>query len=299
MILYLAAIYTTGINLNGTSFRQFTEVEKQARRDVQFILESYHYVNRQSLVDTMRRDGVKVFLDSGAFSAFTQGIDIDLPAFCEYIHRNSDIIKVVSVLDGIGDPLKTYQNQLKMEALGCPALPCFHYGEDERYLEHYIANYEYITLGGMVPINKEQLRLWLDRIWNRYLTDKDGFPIRKVHGFGLTRLGLMRRYPWYSIDSSSWVQSAVNGGIMIPEIGTIFISSRSPQAKEEGRHFNTLANIEQEVIRLEIEKRGFDVIRLQNTHFARWCFNMKTFSELSNPNATPKPFKLEQQTFFP
>ncbi len=299
MRLYLAAIYTTGITLHGTTFRQFTDIEKQARLQCKNLLESYHYVHKQQMVDAMRRDGCQVFLDSGAFSAFTQGVEIDLEAYCDYIKRNSDIILVASVLDGIGDPLKTWHNQKRMEAMGVKVLPCFHYGEDERYLEHYIANYDYITLGGMVPINKEQLRLWLDRIWNRYLTDKDGLPIRKIHGFGLTRVSLMERYPWYSIDSSSWVQAGSNGAVMIPKLGTFYISNRSSLVKDEGRHYNTLTKYEQEKIREGIESRGFDLYRIQNTHLARWSFNMLTFCELSDPNAAPKPFKLEQQTFFP
>lgn len=299
MILYLAAIYTSGVTLHGNLFRRFTPVEQKARSDVKHYLESYHYVHKQPMVDGMRRDGVKVFLDSGAFSAFTQGVEIDLEAYCAYIHRNRDIVTVASVLDGIGDPLKTWKNQRRMEALGVQALPCFHYGEDERYLEQYIAEYEYITLGGMVPIDKPQLRLWLDRIWSRYLTDKSsGMPIRKVHGFGLTRLELMQRYPWFSIDSSSWVQSARTGGIMIPGMGNIFVSNDSPARKEEGRHYFNMTSLEKAVIEKEVARRDYDIDRLQNTYLARWTFNMKTYGELSDPNQAPKPFLLKQDTFF-
>ena len=268
------------------------------------ILESYHYIDSQNYVDMIRRDvqlagdPAKVFLDSGAFSAFTKGIEVNLPEFCEYIKRNGDIIKVASVLDGIGDPLKTWQNQREMERRGTKPLPCFHYGEDERYLEHYVANYPYITLGGMVPINKENLVYWLDRIWSKYLTDKDGLPKLKVHGFGLTRVGLMRRYPWYSIDSSSWVQSARTGGIMIPELGTFFVSRESPQRKEEGRHLDTLPMLHQRAIHEAVERRGFNLQRLQGTHLARWTFNMRTYGELSDPLAPPKPFRISQQTLF-
>lgn len=298
MILYVAAIYTNGISLHGQTFRRFTEVEQRARLQVRHILDSYHYVHKQSFVDMMRRDGVKIFLDSGAFSAFTQGVEIDLEGYCDYIHRNQDIINVASVLDGIGDPLKTWQNQQRMEQLGVRALPCFHYGEDERYLEHYVASYPYITLGGMVPINKAQLKLWLDRIWDRYLTDENGMPRLKVHGFGLTRLDLMQRYPWYSVDSSSWVQSAGVGGIMVPGFGNIFVSDNSPSRKEEGRHLDTICGMERDVFVAEIEKRGFSLDRLQKTYLARWSFNMLTYTELTDPNAPPKPFKLRQPQLF-
>lgn len=298
MRLYLASVYTSGISLHGTSYRKFTDVEKAARNAIPHILESYHYVHKQGAVDSMRRDGAKVFLDSGAFSAFTQGVKIDLPGYCRYIQRNQDLILCASVLDGIGDPLLTWQNQLEMEKHGVSPLPCFHYGEDERYLEWYLERYPYITIGGMVGKNEEQLLLWLDRIWSKYLTDSQGLPRLKVHGFGLTRVKLMQRYPWYSVDSSSWVQSANNGGIYIPNMGTMFISYDSPSAKDMGRHYDTISPIERDRLHHEIVKRGFDPERLRQTYLARWTFNMVTFNEISDPNAPPKPFKLEQDTFF-
>jgi hypothetical protein len=298
VILYLAAIYTTGISLHGAPFRRMNKREQEVRTGIQHILESYHYVHSDRAVQMMRRDGITVFLDSGAFSAYTQKVEINLDKYCEYIRMNADVIRVASVLDGIGDALKTYKNQQAMEANGVKVLPCFHYGEDERYLEHYIANYPYITLGGMVPINKEQLKYWLDRIWDKYLTNKDGMPKLKVHGFGLTRISLMERYPWYSIDSSSWVQTAMNGGIMVPGFGTVPISSQSPAAKEQGRHFLTYSPIEQERILVEINNRGFDLDRLKAQYDSRYTFNMLTYSELTDPNAIPKPFKIKQETFF-
>lgn len=260
------------------------EREKEARDGVKYILESYHYVGRQSAVDRMREDGVKVFLDSGAFSAYTKGVDVDIEAYCDYIHRNEDIIEKIdgnicaSVLDGIGDPLLTYQNQKHMESLGVRPLPCFHYGEDERYLEYYVANYDHITLGGMVPISTPQLILWLDRIWEKYLTDGSGNPRLKVHGFGLTANVLMERYPWYSVDSSSWVQIAANGNIIIPNHGTLAVSKQSPDAKKYLRHVDTLPPIQRQAIEETLSSQGFDLERLQNEYSARWAYNCWYFT---------------------
>lgn len=298
MRLYLAAIYTNSVSLTGNVFRRFTEVEQRARLGIKHILDSYHYVGKQTAVDTIRRDRTKLFLDSGAFSAFTAGVTINLNEYCDYIKRNVDIIEVASVLDAIGDAQATYENQVAMERAGVQALPCFHYGEDERYLEWYVSKYPYITLGGMVPINREQLRYWLDRIWDKYLTTPAGLPKVKVHGFGLTRVDLMQRYPWFSVDSSSWVQSAGNGGIMIPGLGTVFVSNDSPQRKEWGRHLDTLPPVQRAVFEAEIARRGFDLTRLQTTYLARWSFNMLTFNELDASDAPPTPFTLKQPTFF-
>jgi len=281
MKLYLAGIYAANFGIESNLFRRLTDKEKEHRQAAKFILESYHYIYRQSFVDKIRRDGVKVFLDSGAFSAFTKGVEVDLEKYCRYIKENEDIIEVASVLDGIGDPLKTWQNQQRMEKLGTRPLPCFHYGEDERYLEWYVANYEYITLGGMVPISTPQLLIWLDRIWNKYLIDGSGRPRIKVHGFGLTTLSLMERYPWYSVDSSSWVQIARTGGLMLPRGKVISVSMHSPNRKVAGQHFDNLPEAMTAPLRQELEGYGLDVDRAREIYLARWAFNIWSFSEIN------------------
>lgn len=303
MKLYLAGIYTANFDIGGSLYLRLTDNEKRQRESADNILESYHYVHRDSYVKKIRKDNRRVFLDSGAFSAFTQGVEVDLPGYCEYIKRNRDIIEEVdgdllaSVLDGIGDPLQTWKNQQEMEARGVRPLPCFHYGEDERYLEEYVKNYTYITLGGMVPISTPQLYHWLDRIWDKYLTDGAGNPRLKVHGFGLTTVGLMKRYPWYSVDSSSWVQIARTGGMMLPRGKVVSISERSPSRKVAGQHVDNLPEALSAPIIAELESYGVDVKRARETYLARWCFNIWSFNEMGKqiPDHT---FKTEQPELF-
>lgn len=288
MKLYIAGVYTANLNHSGNLYKRLTPEEKEARDGVEHYLESYHYIGKETKVGQIREEGTRIFLDSGAYSAFTQGVEIDLPGYVDYIKRNKDIIQnidgnlMASVLDGIGDPLKTYRNQEAMESLGVRPLPCFHYNEDEKYLEYYMTKYDYITIGGMVPINTEQLIYWLDRIWNRHLCDGSGRPKIKIHGFGVTRETLMKRYPWYSVDSSSWVQSSGNGGIMIPNFGTIFISEHSPTAKKAGFHLNTIPAIQRAAVVQEIQKHGFSVERLQTEYLSRWTFNLWAYTEIGH-----------------
>lgn len=288
MNLYIAAVYTNNIHPRSNSYRRMNEVEQQQATCAPNILESYHYIHRQKFVDEIREDGKKVFLDSGAFSAFTQGIEVDLTAYCDYIKRNQDIIRVdssgalmASVLDGIGDPQKTYENQLAMEAQGVRPLPCFHYGEDEQYLEWYVHNYDYITLGGMVPISTRDLYVWLDRIWEKYLTDSSGRPRIRVHGFGVTTVGIMRRYPWYSVDSSSWVQMAGNGSVLLlPEAKAVYLSSSSPNRKAAGQHIDSMVPMMREAIENNLSTCGVDLQRIRDNYLSRWAYNIWAYSEL-------------------
>lgn len=289
MRLFCAGIYAANFNLSGSLWTRLTDAERDQRKSVKNVLESYHYVWRQPFVDKIREDGVQVFLDSGAFSAWSKGVEIDVPGYCDYIKRNEDIILKVdgdlwaSVLDGIGDPLKTYQNQLWMESMGVRPLPCFHYGEDPRYLEYYVANYSSITIGGMVAQSTEQLLYWLDEIWDKYLTDGAGRPRVRVHGFGLTTPILMRRYPWYSVDSSSWVQVArVGGMLLLPEARVINVSDQSPNRRTEGQHLINIPEVMREEVIRRLEAENVDVARAQQTYLARWCYNIYAYTKLGD-----------------
>lgn len=299
MRLYIAAAIYNGMHLGGPVYDRLTPIQRQHRIECKNLLESYHYFNTDKVCEFTRLGGERVFLDSGAFSAYTQGVVIDLPKYCDFIKRNHDIIEVASVLDAVGDPQKTYENQKAMEAHGVAALPCFHYGEDERYLEYYVANYEYITLGGMVPISTPNLLMWLDRLWEKYLTDGAGRARLKVHGFGLTVIELMKRYPWYSVDSSSWVQISSMGNVIHPDHGVIALSTTSPSRKVEGRHFDTLTHAEQSYLAYEFARLGYTVQELRESYLARRTFCMWAYCELNRRiSSVGKTFANEQQGLF-
>jgi hypothetical protein len=268
-------------------YLKLNEVEQSITPAIPHILESYHYVGSQKDVDQMRADGAQVFLDSGAFSAHTLGVQMDINAYCDYIKRNEDILRkedgivMASVLDGIGDPLQTYRNQLYMESQGAKPLPCFHFGEDIRYLEYYVANYDYITIGGLVRKTAEAQRVWLDRIWSTML-DGSGRPKLKVHAFGMTAPWLMERYPWFSVDSSSWIQAAAFGSIFTSEHGPIAVSSTSPSRHDNGRHLTTLTDVERAAVEKMLAGKGFNFERLSTIYESRAVYNCLAYCELNN-----------------
>ena len=283
MNIYTAAVYSNNYKPGQARYEKLNEVERESVENLPHILESYHYVGKQRYVDEMRADNAQVFLDSGAFSAFTLKVKLSVEAYCNYIRDNIDIIRkedgvvMASVLDGIGNPLFTYRNQLEMEARGCTPLPCFHYAEDEKYLEHYVKNYEYITLGGLVPVTTGQAIVWLDRIWRKYLTDGSGNAKLKVHGFGITTTSIMERYPWYSVDSSSWIQAAAFGSIMTPKHGPIKISAKSPSRHDANQHITTLSQLEQNHLIDYIARAGYDAERLATIYESRAAYNLQAF----------------------
>lgn len=280
MKLYLAGIFTSNFEIGGNVYRKLTPAEQRMRDSVEYYLESYHYIHSQRYVEKIRREGRKVFLDSGAFSAFSQGVEIDIDAYCEYNKRNADIIDFASVLDAIGCHKGTWRNQAAIEQRGVSVLPCFHYGEPMEVGRYYVENYKHFTLGGLVPVSTPQMKIWLDRVWKELLTDKDGFPIAKVHGFGVTSLPMMTRYPWDSVDSSTWVQWAANGMILLPKSGKqIDISSQSSRKKIANQHIDSIPKLQRQALEDEIAETGVDPQRLRDLYYVRWAWNAWAFPE--------------------
>jgi hypothetical protein len=221
---------------------------------------------------------VNLFLDSGAFSAFTKGVTIDIQEYITFIKENLDVIETYANLDVIGDPAGTLANQKIMEASGLNPLPCFHYGEDINYLKTYLQNYDYLALGGMVPISTGDLIPWLDSLFGEYICSPDGMPRIKIHGFGLTSLKLMLRYPWYSVDSTSWVMTGRMGSVLVPKRSNylvdpfkVAVSDRSPSKGEAGQHFRTFSPMEQDIITEYLDVKGYKIgsseFRFENKNY--------------------------------
>jgi len=214
------------------------------------------------------KNNVDLFLDSGAFSAFTQNTEININEYISFIKEHKNHLEVYANLDSIGDPKQTWKNQKVMEKAGLHPLPCFHYNEPIKYLKRYVKKYDYIALGGMVPISTKDLQVWLDDMFQNYICDKDGMPKVKVHGFGMTSLVLMLRYPWYSVDSTSWVMASRMGTIYIPRFKNgkwfydencwkISVSAKSPNLKDKNKHISTMSPKIVKVILDYLEDKGY------------------------------------------
>lgn len=211
-----------------------------------------------------------IFLDSGAFSALTQKTQVNIHEYISFIKDNEDVLEIYANLDVIGNPEATWENQRKMEGEGLKPLPIIHYGTDIVWLQRYIRKgYDYIGLGGMVPVSTVKLHYWLDRLFSTVLSDTNGMPIIKVHGFGLTTFSLLLSFPWYSVDSTSWVITGRLGTIFVPrrikgiwdytkEPLRVSISTRNNGATKD-RNFDTLSPKKKEMILMYLKEKGFAV----------------------------------------
>jgi hypothetical protein len=163
------------------------------------LLLSFHYFRDRGITDLFADcDPIpRIFLDSGAFSAATQGARIDIGEYADYIERNIAYIEVYANLDVIGNDQKTSANQRYLETRGLRPLPVFHAHEPWEVLRDMIGEYDYIGLGGIAIKQAQRFAPWIRKCFE--LAGD-----RKLHGFGVSNWLLLRAFPWHSVDHTSW-----------------------------------------------------------------------------------------------
>lgn len=167
--------------------------------------------------------GLDLFLDSGAFSAWSQGVEIDIAEYIEFVRYHRGAISYCINLDTIAmgnDPWSldkaadaSWRNYQFLRGQDVPVLPVFHYGEDMKWLKLFCRECEYICFGGMVGITGNDRSQWID---TAFRVAQETNPDIKIHGLGIGDLELIERVPWYSIDSTTWLKIAAMGSILVP-----------------------------------------------------------------------------------
>lgn len=286
-------------------------------------LQSFVYLKeRPDMIDPSK---FIFFLDSGAYSAWSRGTVIDLDEYCAFIKANIEHIEVYASLDvipgvhgGIATPKQrdeaaeqSWANYLYMRREGLDPLPVFHYGEDFRHLERMLDyGCDYIGIGGLVAVPGDKRRTWLDRLFTR-ITDENGHPIIKTHGFGMTAVPLIFRYPWYSIDSTTWIQVTANGAVYLPAMvngefvfdqipSVISVSARNPKQSSGGKAGNTLAPSMRKILDRWLEQCGKTYAEVEEHYYHRAVVNVSFFKRVSEAKAGQvfKPEGARKQALF-
>jgi len=273
------------------------------RRLFSYYFHGYHMGNRLSKEIQLAHDcGMDLFLDSGAYSAFTQQENIEVDKYASFINQHGDIFTVIANLDNIGDTgPKSWANLKALESMGCNVFPVFHHQDDLVYLKKMLdGDYEFIALGGLVGASRNVLRDWLDTMWSKYLTHEDGTPRLRVHGFGLTDFELMARYPWHSIDSSSWVMAGIFGGCVFYERGKLWkvtFSDESPSTRDlDSWHYDRLIPEQKAIVDNWLKPHGVTAQQCASHYSFRHLVNAATYQSLESTGVDK--FTQNQETLF-
>ena len=189
----------------------------------------------------------RTILDSGAYSAYTRGQEIDADEYIRFCVRYQHCFSRIIVLDTIPPKSKqqkekkrlkydkgnfeqttpeaaeigarkSYAMWVRMRDAGIRNVtPVFHRFERFDWLERYLdEGADYICLGPGAYSSHAKKRDWLDECFS-LLCDSDGYPEVDTHGLAVTSVELIMRYPWTSVDSASWAKRAGFGVVLVPK----------------------------------------------------------------------------------
>lgn len=237
-------------------------------------------INRTEIdkITKLRKDGSytgHILIDSGAFTAHRQGIEIDVDEYIDYINSISEYIDVYAQVDKIpgefgkpktqeqllSAPQESWDNYLYMRPkMKEPdkLMPIYHQGESVKWLENMLeATFDgkHIPYIGISPANDKsqaEKNRFIDTCFS--IIRKSSNPNVQTHAYGMTNLSTLSKYPFTSADSTSWALTAVNGSIMTPWGNTPLSAQNTNSGAFRGR-----PPAEQQAIREHIASKGFDI----------------------------------------
>ena len=177
-------------------------------------LMSYFYVLSQTPGKTLLmwdQDPTKeILIDSGGYSARVAFKNISLEGYMKFLEfmfsgKFKGTVKRCMVLDG-HNLKETLENQKALEDAGYKPIPIYHWSEfasdDREIIQDWIKKYDYIATGGVAAhgLKQKQKKQFYDYVF-KHTRDKI-----KVHGLGMSSIKPCETYPFYSVDSSTWLQ---------------------------------------------------------------------------------------------
>lgn len=165
-------------------------------------LVSFHYFRADEKVAKVADPSTfRLIADSGAFSAYTQGVEITLDEYAAWLKRWRDRFFWCASLDVFGDPEATLTNfRTLRDRHQLATVPTIHIGADPVWLDVYAREgVDFVGLGGMVGMSRPVQLRWLVHVL-RYA--RDHHPQMRFHAWGMTTHSTLAALPLYSADSS-------------------------------------------------------------------------------------------------
>lgn len=219
---------------------------------------------------------ISLMVDSGAFEIFRmRGAEYTGPGYkieshkqyvddyCNFLKKWENGLDYYIVFDHPEDYEETFRWQEYMEKKGLHPLPVYHFGEPEHVLEHYLDNYDYICLGGLVPALRRPVesRRFLHNTFHikKKHEQKTGKTV-KFHGLGVTNKKYFFEFPFASADSAEMTTLAGFGKIRTKN-GMYIKMSTYEKADNNGDdatlRWNDLTEVQQEHVMTELDELGF------------------------------------------
>lgn len=164
----------------------------------------------------------RVIVDSGAFTAWNLGRHIELDGYLEWalsvvgrapsmLFVNLDVIpgtpgERVAPAAAAAAAEASERNADTIRAAGLPLMEVWHRGEPLDHLDVLIARRAGmpVGIGGLVGSRTDVVVATCDRVFHHVLDRYSLGALPPLHGLGVGAFVTMRRYPWWSVDSTTW-----------------------------------------------------------------------------------------------
>ncbi len=193
-------------------------------------LESFYYISKKER--TLIHKYKRFMLDSGAFTFMNNAkgnINWD-----EYIEKYANFINQYNVkyffeldIDSIVGIKEVERLRHKLEKItNKKCIPVWHKSRGKDYWLRMVKEYDYVAIGGIVTkeITSKEFKYFP---WFLNEAKKQDC---KVHALGFTNLEGLKKYPFYSVDSASWLTGNRFGSIY-----TFNGKSLDKQDRQEGQ----------------------------------------------------------------
>lgn len=237
---------------------------------------------------------LKLFIDSGAFSAKTQGVEIRVEDYVDKINNIGEPVNRFANLDVI--PNSQNHNDIAVGARkgfenfmyimeNCKykdkCIAVFHKNDPVDVLWDYINYYKkhpemkYMALGGIVGGDPSSATYFATTYCDII---KKELPYVQIHLFGYTQLRNLPYINCDSVDSTTWIMVAANGSI-VTDYGVLCVSEIMKKDKI------SIHNQPEAVVRAVcnyVEQCGYSMEELSQDYKKRMMFNiayMKNWSD--------------------
>lgn len=201
-------------------------------------------------------------MDSGAFSAYNSGKEINLQDYidcCKSLKDIDDTLTEIYALDVIGDWRQTIKNTEEMWKQGVEAIPCYHLSDKNWDILISIAkDYPKIAVGGVADLRGAEKERFIEQCFARV------WP-KKIHGFGCGGEKLVMAFPWHSVDATNWEMGPCAFGRWNAFGGKLSVRGSSQNLRSEVLWY------------LELERKARD----------RWKNEMQILEEMDSPPSRP------------
>lgn len=241
----------------------------------------------------LKKDGKytgKIMVDSGAFTAHRKDVSINCDEYIEWLNKNNSYLEHYVQLDRIPgrwgrksskeDILyaerASWENYIYMvQKLKNPhkLLPVFHMSENFENFRRLL-NFEingnkipYICISGAKDRASAKRREFYHNIF-QIIRESDNKDV-KVHCLGCSTFGDLSLFPFYSSDSTTWLQLSNNGNIQ--DKSSVAVSEIALKNAENAARLNYLAP----QIKFNCERFGVDFEQLKTSYTARSIYNIR------------------------